>query len=71
MFGFRLNWIFRSRWLAIFWCGLIVWLAVDMIGPEAPEGNDANASANAVDITGAPVSEHDIAVLRDFVGNGG
>jgi len=35
MFGFRLSWVFRSRWLALVWCGLIVWMAVDLIGPDA------------------------------------
>jgi len=69
MFGFRLNWIFRSRWLALIWVGLIGWMAVSIVGPEAPEGNGAEAAngAGGTDVTGAPVTERDIAVLRNFV----
>jgi hypothetical protein len=65
MFGFRLSWVFRSRWLALVWCGLIVWMAVDLIGPDAGDGNN-QAAANVTDITGAPVSQHDLDVLRNF-----
>lgn len=67
--------IFRSRWSALWWAiGVMVTavLTVGFAGHDGkPDGSDGNAIAGLTDATGAPVTDRDLAVLRDLIGNGG
>jgi hypothetical protein len=69
-FGPSLRSVFRSRWMALLWAGLVIWFAVDFVGP-APTARPvhhkgAAASHRPRDATGSPVSAEDIQLLRRF-----
>lgn len=64
MFPFRLSRIFTNRWFALLWAAGICWMAVDTAGTApAAKGNDSGVT----DVTGAPVSQDDIAALKQAV----
>lgn len=44
MFPFRTSSIFRSRWMALFWAGGIIWTAVDYVGGSGGGKNEATDS---------------------------
>jgi hypothetical protein len=59
MVPMRTSTIFKSRWMALVWAAGIIWFAYDFAGPGS---DDANASANAeqlTDATGAPITKDD------------
>lgn len=60
--------IFRSRWFALLWAGGIIWFAIDVAG-SAPSGPANNTAAAGTDATGAPVEQHDLAVLANAMRN--
>jgi hypothetical protein len=71
MFGPSLRSVFRSRWSALLWSAMVIWMAVDFVGTDngaaANAGNNAAASAaDPLDATGSPVTKEDIQTLRDF-----
>ena len=63
--------IFRSRWAALFWAGGIIWTAYDVANATTTsDPKDANASAAlGVDATGNPVTNDDLSVLANAMGN--
>ena len=72
MFGPSLTSVFRNRWMALIWSGMIIWMAYDIAGGAAPDtnasGNNQSAEAeNLTDVTGSPVTKEDIATLRRYV----
>jgi hypothetical protein len=70
MFGPSLTSVFRSRWMALLWAGMVIWFAVDVAGPPdaAPANNMvATAATNGLtDVTGSSITKEDVEVLRDF-----
>jgi len=68
MFGPSLTSVFRNRWMALIWAGMVIWFAVDVVGAAPqPAANTANASAGAAtDATGNPITKEDIETLRRF-----
>ena len=61
--------IFRSRWAALFWAGGIVWTAYDVAEANAPDPAAGNASAAGQDATGEAVTNADLAVLANALGD--
>jgi hypothetical protein len=61
MFGFRLQTMFRNRWLALIWAAGICWLAVDMTTPDAVDNNqsaaDERATADALGYNQAAIAD--------------
>ncbi|HEX7872595.1 MAG TPA: hypothetical protein VF475_06775 [Sphingobium sp.] len=47
MFGPRLTSIFKSRWTALLWAGLVIWTAVDFVG-SGQEGNSTSETTSAL-----------------------
>jgi hypothetical protein len=62
MIPMRTSSVFKSRWMALLWAAGIIWFAYDVAGSEP---QDTNASANAEDATGAPVTADDAKKLAD------
>jgi hypothetical protein len=62
MIPMRTSSVFKSRWMALLWAAGIIWFAYDFAGSEPQDGN---ASANAEDATGAPVTATDQQKLGD------
>ncbi|MET0310061.1 MAG: hypothetical protein ABW023_15245 [Sphingomonas sp.] len=60
--------IFRSRWSALFWAGGVLFTAVTTIGFGSAKP-DAKPETALTDDSGAEVSNADLAVLRNFIGN--
>ncbi|WP_213981278.1 hypothetical protein [Sphingomonas sp. dw_22] len=60
--------IFRSRWSALLWAAGVIFTAVTTIGfgSAKPEAKPESA---LTDVTGTEVSNADLAVLRNFIGN--
>lgn len=57
--------IFKSRWMALLWAAGIIWLALDIAGtPEAPADNQ---TAQATDVTGAPIKDADVKKLEHVI----
>ena len=67
LFGPSFRAIFRNRWMAVIWAGLVIWTAVDIAGPSepAPSGNNQSAG-NLTDVTGSPITKEDLETLRRF-----
>jgi hypothetical protein len=61
--------IFRSRWSALFWAGGILWTAYDVAEANAPDPATNNMSAAQQDATGEAVTNADLAVLANAMGN--
>jgi len=67
------NWsrLFRSRWVAFWWAGGVLWFAYDVAraGPAAGPPTEAAVSnaGTATDVTGSPVNEADVASLLNVV----
>jgi hypothetical protein len=66
MIPMRHSTIFRSRWMALLWAAGIIWFALDVSTPDASATNTGNTAA-AVDGSGSPVTNEDIAALQQFV----
>jgi hypothetical protein len=58
--------IFRSRYMALVWAAGIIWLAYDVAGSAGPE-TDGNNQVQAIDVTGAPVTQQDIDALKSVM----
>lgn len=58
--------IFRSRWVALLWAVGVLWTAVSFIGLGDKESHQATAAIE--DATGANVSDADLAVLANAIG---
>ena len=70
MFSSRPSRIFRSRWAALLWAAGVLWTAVEVVGFGSNVGHAKQADADnatLTDATGAPVSDADLAVLRNLV----
>jgi hypothetical protein len=60
--------IFKSRWMALLWSAGIIWLAIDVAGPDDSAGN--NAAANQpTDVTGARITDENMKQFADFANN--
>ncbi len=69
MFFGRYSRIFRSRWAALLWAAGIVWTAIEVVGVDTTHARpDAQSNSAFIDATGAPVTDQDIAVLKNFIG---
>jgi len=63
--------IFRSRWAALLWAGGIIWTAYDVANANTPDPAPANNSAATADTdaTGVAVTNSDLAILANAMGN--
>jgi len=67
LFGPSFRAIFRNRWMAVIWAGLVIWTAVDIAGPSPPDPAANNQSAESLtDVTGATITNQDLETLRRF-----
>lgn len=62
MIPMRNSTIFKSRWMALVWAAGIVWLALQVAGPDDAS---ANSDSNATDVTGASVTAQDEKALKE------
>ncbi|MFV0623686.1 hypothetical protein ACBY01_06715 [Sphingomonas sp. ac-8] len=67
--------LFRSRWSALWWALGVLVTTLMTVGfasrdGEPADGVEDNAVAGLTDVTGAPVTDQDLAVLRNLIGNG-
>jgi len=60
--------IFRSRWSAVWWAAGILFFAVTTIGLGDKETAAVENSVGITDVTGAAVSNADMAVLANIIG---
>lgn len=59
--------LFRSRWAALLWAAGVLWTAVSVAGVgNAP--SHAVTAENATDVSGQPIDNDDLALLRNFIG---
>jgi hypothetical protein len=67
MFGPSFTAIFRNRWMALIWAGLVIWTAIDIAGPgdSDPAANNQSVE-NLTDVSGSPITKEDIETLRRF-----
>lgn len=68
MFPTRPSRIFRSRWSALLWAAGVLVTAVTTIGFGSAKP-DAKPETALTDDSGAEVSNADLVVLRNFIGN--
>jgi hypothetical protein len=59
--------IFRSRWSALFWATGILFFAITTIGFGTSD-QPANETTAVTDDSGTEVSNADMAVLKNFIG---
>ena len=64
MIPMRTSSIFKSRWMAMIWAAGIIWLAVDVAGPDESTAN--NAAAQPTDVTGAQITDENMKQFADF-----
>lgn len=62
MIPMRNSTIFKSRWMALLWAAGIIWLAVEVAGPDSSQSNSAE---NVTDVSGAPVTPADERALEE------
>jgi len=71
MFPSRLSRIFRSRWAALLWAAGVLWMAVEVAGFGTGAGNakqaDTDNASTLTDATGTPVSDADLAALKNII----
>jgi hypothetical protein len=60
--------IFRSRWSAVWWAVGILFFAVTTIGLGDKETAAVENATGITDVTGAAVSNADMAVLANIIG---
>ena len=60
--------IFRSRWAALWWAAGILFFAVTTIGFGDRETAAVENAAGITDVTGAEVSNADLAVIANLIG---
>lgn len=60
--------IFRSRWSALLWAAGVIVTAVTTVGFGSIKP-DAKPESALTDVTGAEVSNADVAVLRNYLDN--
>jgi len=61
--------IFRSRWSALFWAGGILWTAYDVAEANVPDPAANNTAAANQDATGEAVTNADLGVLANALGD--
>jgi hypothetical protein len=61
----RISMVFKSRWLALFWAAGIIWLAIDVAGPD-PARNGSTDASHPTDVTGATITNEDLEQFSDF-----
>ena len=66
MIPMRTSSIFKSRWMALLWAAGIIWLAVDVAGPDDSAGNNAAAADQPTDVTGAKITDENMKQFADF-----
>ncbi len=64
MIPMRHSSLFKSRWLALLWAAGIIWIAIEVAGPDDSAGN--NSTAAVQDVTGATISNEDLKQFADF-----
>jgi hypothetical protein len=64
MIPMRHSTIFKSRWMALLWAAGIVWLALQIAGPD---DSSSNSDTNAADVTGSPVTVQDAKALEEAI----
>jgi len=64
---FRYSWIFKSRWMALFWAASICWFALDTVGTAPTDAN--NSSAIVTDVSGADASQDDVKRVEQTLKN--
>lgn len=62
MIPMRNSTIFKSRWMALLWAAGMIWLALQIAGPDDSSGNQ---DTNATDVTGTPVTAQDEKALEE------
>ena len=60
--------IFRSRWAALLWAAGIVFFAITSIGLGDKETAAVENATGITDVTGAAVSNADMATLANIIG---
>lgn len=60
--------IFRSRWSALLWAAGILFFAVTTIGFGDEETAQLENATGITDVTGAAVSNADMAVIANLIG---
>ena len=66
MIPMRTSSIFKSRWMALLWSAGFIWLAISVAGPDDSAGNNAAASDQPTDITGARITDENMKQFADF-----
>ena len=66
MIPMRTSSIFKSRWMAMIWAAGIIWLAVDVAGPDESASNNAAAADQPTDVTGARITDENMKQFADF-----
>lgn len=66
MIPMRTSSIFKSRWMALIWAAGIIWLAVDVAGPDDSTGNNVAAVDQPTDVTGAKITDENMKQFADF-----
>ena len=61
----RISLVFKSRWLALLWAAGIIWLAIDVAGPDEARNGGTDAS-QPTDVTGATITNEDLEQFSDF-----
>jgi hypothetical protein len=59
----RTSSVFKSRWLALLWAAGIIWLAIDVAGPDETRNDGAG---QLTDVTGATITNEDLKQFSDF-----
>ncbi|HEX7856665.1 MAG TPA: hypothetical protein VF503_23550 [Sphingobium sp.] len=67
MIGPRLTSVFKSRWMALLWGGMVVWTAIDFVGTAPSPANHSGNSAAASDADDQPISNEDAAALKKIL----
>ena len=66
MIPMRTSSIFKSRWMALIWAAGIIWLAVDVAGPDESTANNTVAADQPTDVTGAQITDENMKQFADF-----
>ena len=66
MIPMRTSSIFKSRWMALIWAAGIIWLAVDVAGPDESAANNTVAADQPTDVTGAQITDENMKQFADF-----
>ena len=61
----RISLVFKSRWLALLWAAVIIWVAINVAGPDEARNGSADAS-QVTDVTGATITNENLKQFSDF-----